>query len=142
MHPQIIQKQMPKEKWPIPLPPSIRQILIESMRRVVVKTQAESMLRLSRIYRDYPEAISDYLDLKEDLIGKTSTAEMMETVSLDGGHGTNLYKHVWFGGISFEDSAKEKPELVVVIYLRFGTYGKEAAPLAAQIVKKWREIKG
>jgi cell division protein FtsI/penicillin-binding protein 2 len=33
------------------------------------------------------------------------------------------------------------PELVVVVYLRFGTHGgKEAAPLVAQMVKKWREI--
>jgi Penicillin binding protein transpeptidase domain len=147
MHPQIIHKQMNepisrKEKWSISLPPSIREILLESMRRVVVKTQADSLMRLSRIYRDYPEAISDYIELKESLIGKTSTAEMMETVSLDGVYGTNLYKHVWFGGISFEDAAKEHPELVVVIYLRFGTYGKEAAPLAAQMVKKWREING
>ena len=34
-----------------------------------------------------------------------------------------------------------QPELIVVIHLRYGGYGKEAAPLAAQIVKKWREIK-
>ena len=109
--------------------------------RSSIKTRQESILRLSRIYRDYPEAISDYLDLKEELVGKTSTAEMMENVSLDYTQGTNLYKHVWFGGISFEKEAEDKPELVVVVYLRFGTYGKEAAPIAAQIVKKWREIK-
>ena len=34
-----------------------------------------------------------------------------------------------------------QPELIVVVYLRYGGYGKEAAPIAAQIVKKWREIK-
>jgi len=32
------------------------------------------------------------------------------------------------------------PELVVVVYLKYGDYGKEAAPLAAQVIKKWREI--
>jgi cell division protein FtsI/penicillin-binding protein 2 len=33
------------------------------------------------------------------------------------------------------------PEVVVVVYLRFGGFGKEGAPLAAQLVAKWREIK-
>lgn len=142
LHPQVIRsKTSPEKKRNIPFPPVVRQILVESMERVVARTQKESLARLSRIYRDYPEAISDYVDLKDDLVGKTSTAEILEHVSLDHLQGTNMYKHVWFGGISFEDAAHEKPELVVVVYLRFGTYGKEAAPVAAQIVKKWREIK-
>lgn len=151
LHPQIIRmrvkdkgsmmKMVPKEKWKIPFSPLVQEILIEGMRRVVIKTREESIGRLSRIYREYPEAISDYLDVKDDLVGKTSTAEMMENISLDYLQGTNLYKHVWFGGISFEDATHKNPELVVVVYLRFGIYGKEAAPVAAQIVKKWREIK-
>ncbi|MCE5318344.1 MAG: hypothetical protein LLG04_13420 [Parachlamydia sp.] len=150
MQPQIVRMHAgphsrmvttPQKKWEIPFPPVIRNLLVESMERVVERTQKESLGRLSRIYRDYPEAISDYVDLKDDLVGKTSTAEILEYVSLDFQQGTNMYKHVWFGGISFEDAAHEKPELVVVVYLRFGTYGKEAAPVAAQIVKKWREIK-
>jgi hypothetical protein len=27
------------------------------------------------------------------------------------------------------------------VYLRYGAYGKDTAPVAAQIIKKWREIK-
>ena len=136
------------------MPEIIRKMLLEGMRRVVVKTQEESLGALSRFYRDYPEAISDYIDLKEDLVGKTSTAESMENIDLDIANGTNMYTHVWFGGISFNREFKEtnqkkfvfnnkfgEPELVVVVYLRFGIYGKEAAPMAAQVVKKWREIK-
>ena len=51
-------------------------------------------------------------------------------------------KDVWFGGISFLPSKEkeEEPELVVVVYLKFGDYGKEAAPLAGQIITKWREL--
>jgi cell division protein FtsI/penicillin-binding protein 2 len=30
---------------------------------------------------------------------------------------------------------------VIIVYLRYGGYGKEAAPIAAQMVQKWREIK-
>ena len=120
------------------MPKQLQKLLMEGTRRVVVKTYHSSLLQLSKIYHDYPEAISDYIDLKEELLGKTSTSESMEQIDLDVVEGTNLYNHVWFGGISYDH---EEPEIVVVVYLRFGGYGKEAAPVAAQIVKKWREIK-
>ena len=128
------------------LPPQIRTLLLEGMRRVMYRTVQESLSSLSRFYANYPEAISDMIEMKKELIGKTSTAESVEQLDLDQKTGTNLYTHVWFGGISFQPREfilKDKfgrPELVVVIYLRYGDYGKEAAPLAAQIVKKWREI--
>lgn len=130
------------------MPTIIRKILLEGMRRVVVRTQEESLASLSRMYKNHPEAISDYIDLKDELVGKTSTAEVMEQIDLDRRLGVNKYTHVWFGGISFNHPNavvfRDKfgdPELVVVAYLRFGSYGKEAAPVAAQIVQKWREIK-
>jgi cell division protein FtsI/penicillin-binding protein 2 len=133
------------------MPEIIRKMLLEGMHRVVVRTQDESLAGLSRFYRDYPEAISDYLELREDLVGKTSTAESVENIDLDLINGTNMYKHVWFGGIAFNKKEEGdrivfhdkfgEPELVVVVYLRFGVYGKEAAPVAAQVVNKWREIK-
>jgi cell division protein FtsI/penicillin-binding protein 2 len=128
----------------IEMPPSLRNFLLEGMRRVVLRTQAESLIPLSRLYVEHPEAISDYVDLKNQLIGKTSTSESMERIDFDEEEGTNLYTHLWFGGISFERDVTptfENPELVVVVYLRYGGFGKEAAPLAAQVVKKWREIK-
>lgn len=134
------------------MPSIIRNILLEGMRRVVNRQLNESLMSLSKIYKKQPEAISDYLDLQNQLIGKTSTAEKLETLDCDLQYGTNIYTHVWFGGISFLDDCNDpeivvfrdrfgRPELIVVVYLRFGTWGKEAAPLAAQIVKKWREIK-
>jgi cell division protein FtsI/penicillin-binding protein 2 len=33
-----------------------------------------------------------------------------------------------------------RPELVVVVHLRYGDGGKETAPLAAEVIRKWREI--
>lgn len=136
-YPHIVHRQ-------VFLPALIRNMLLEGMRRVVIRTQEESISSLSRLYRDHPEAISDYIDLREELIGKTSTAESAEHLDLDLQTGTNLYTHVWFGGIAFGKTGKftfKDPDLVVVVYLRYGTYGKEAAPVAAQMVKKWREIK-
>lgn len=132
------------KKKDVIMPKALRSLLIDSMHKVVLKTQAESLVTLSRMYKDHPEAISDYIDLKNHLVGKTSTAEQMERIDMDEEFGTNLYTHVWFGGIAFEDEvtkSKDNPELVVVVYLKYGAYGKEAAPIAAQIAEKWREIK-
>jgi len=150
-------KQTPVEvKRTLFLPTEIQRILVESMRLVVERTQSESLFSLNKLYNKAPEAIKDYIDLKKQLIGKTSTAESVENIDLEQDAGTNIYTHVWFGGIAFDrdmldhdsDSQKflfrdstGKPELVVVVYLRYGGYGKEAAPVAAQVAKRWKEIK-
>ena len=132
------------------MPQKIREILLEGMRRVVIKTKADSLGSLSKLYHNHPEAISDYLEMESQLIGKTSTSESMENLDLDLLQGTNIYTHVWFGGIYFDPENSETflfkdafghPEVVVVVYLRYGGFGKEAAPLAAQIAKKWKDIK-
>lgn len=139
-----IEKREKTVRDTVEMPSSLRNYLLEGMRRVVARTHQDSLGALSRLYANHPEAISDYHDFKNQIVGKTSTSESMERIDLDENEGTNLYQHVWFGGISFERDVTptfENPELVIVVYLRFGSYGKEAAPLAAQIVRKWREIK-
>ena len=131
----------------------MQEILIEGMSRSVLRSQTASLGTLSQLYEKYPEAISDLIELKHQLVGKSSTAESMEHLDLDLNLGTNLYNHVWFGGIVY-DSKKNNdsetfiyknkygvPELVVVVYLRYGAWGKDATPIAAQIAQKWREIK-
>ncbi len=136
------------------LPDAIRRILLDGMCRVVAKTHSESLNSLTRLYRQYPQAIAEYKEFKEQLLGKTSTAESMENIDLDLDEGTNIYTHVWFGGVVYEENVLDKnkhsflfrnsfghPELVVVVYLRYGGYGKEASPIAAQMAKRWREIK-
>lgn len=147
-----IQRTPTIEKRSISLPPPIQKILLEGMHRVVLRSQADSLQPLSRLYRQHPEAIHDYIKLKDQLIGKTSTAEVIERIDLDLKKGINMYNHVWFGGISYSQPSKETayvakdpfgiPEVVVIVYLRFGGFGKESAPMAAQLVVKWREIKG
>lgn len=149
-------KRMPPEiKREIFLPEEIQKILIEGMRLVVQRTQGESLPSLSRLYRNTPNAISDYVELKHQFIGKTSTSESVENIDLELQDGTNIYTHVWFGGVAYDKNIFESgnqhqflfkdssgtPELVVVVYLRYGGYGKETAPVAAQVAKKWKEIK-
>lgn len=121
------------------MPSEISRLLMEGMRRVVAKDHADAFMGLSRIYHEYPQALADYRETKDSLLGKTSTSESIEQIHLDVKEGLALVNHVWFGGIAFDE--KKHPELVVVVYLKYGGYGKAAAPLAAQIVKKWREIK-
>ena len=136
------------------MPDVIRRILLKGLRAVTQRTHQENLTSLTRLYQQYPEAIRLFTEMKDQLLGKTSTSESVENIDLDLKEGTNIYTHVWFGSIAFEKNQSEKnkavfhlldefgsPELVVVVYLRYGGYGKEAAPLAAQIVKKWREIK-
>lgn len=150
-NPICLYKPKTIEKRSIDMPQIVQKILLEGMRRVLVRSQAESLFTLSRLYRQHPGAISDYVDLKDQLIGKTSTAEAIERINLDPNDVANMYNHVWFGGISYTKRnkgmvfvAKDEfgtPEVVVVVYLRFGGFGKEGAPMAAQLVAKWREIK-
>ncbi len=135
------------------MPEVIRQILLRGLRAVTHRTHQESLTHLSRLYRQYPEAIRHFTELRDQLFGKTSTSESVENIDLDLQEGTNIYTHVWFGSIAFQGKPDKnktvmlfkdefgQPELIVVVYLRYGGYGKEAAPLAAQMVKKWRELK-
>lgn len=152
-HSQIVKKFPTQIQRQVFMPDVIRNILLVGMRKVVLKQLSDGLTSLSRFYREYPEAIADYLDLKDEMVGKTSTAESMENIDLDFHEGTNVYTHVWFGGIAFDQKIPSNPhtllyldhwgnpELVVVVYLKYGAWGKESAPIGAQMVKKWREIK-
>lgn len=152
---QSLVKVMPTEvKREIFMPDVIRHMLLKGLKAASQRTHQESLTSLTRLYRQHPEAIRHFSELNDQIFGKTSTSESVENIDLDLEEGTNIYTHVWFGSIVFEKTAGDKnkavmlikdefgqPELVVVVYLRYGGYGKEAAPLAAQIVKKWRELK-
>jgi len=149
----LVTSVVPKVQRYVFMPEIIRGILLEGM-RLVVQKQIKSLSNLNRLYKNYPEAITDFVSIKNQFIGKTSTSESTENLDLDLDYGTNLYTHTWFGSISFNSDFiglsknsiifkddDDKPELVVVVYLKYGTFGWGAAPLAAQMVKKWREIK-
>lgn len=148
--PRIVRQVSTAVNRQIFMPNLVQDILLEGMKGVLARMYDHSLRSLSQLYHEHPEAISDLVDLQEQLIGKTSTAESVETLSLDSLQGTKTCVHTWFGGISFnpENGAAQiakdhhgRPELVVIVYLRFGKYGWGAAPLAAQIINKWREIR-
>lgn len=149
LEPQIVRLQAEKEavkesamtvRREIAIPSTIRHILFDGMKQVIHGKRGTAKPSLIRSFSHRPTVIKDYMDLENEIIGKTSTAELQERIDISQ-KGMQMVNHIGFAGISFEKGDFSKPELVVIVYLKFGDWGKEAAPLATQIIKKWREIK-
>ncbi len=113
------------------LPSQIQEMLLTGMKQVIWGEKGTAR----QLIREYPS------ELMRQIIGKTSTSEVIEWMGLDGLNGRMKLKHVWFGAVSYETADLQLPELVVVVYLRYGEWGRDAAPLAVEVIKKWREIK-
>ncbi len=134
----------------IDFPTVIQNTLIMGMQKVVTEETGTGYWKKIRTYRQQSSPLKNYIKLQNQMIAKTSTAEKREAIDLDLNKGTNLYKHIWFGCVSYNPDHEENdienkilkhPELVVIVYLRFGDYGREAAPIAAELIEKWRSLK-
>ncbi len=125
----------------IPMDHRIRSTLLEGMDRVVWGAKGSARASSIKALLKDPILMRDYLSLQHQMVGKTGTAELMCNLSANPTSAPQMYKYIWFGAASFTDTKKEDPDLVVVVFLRYGDAGKEAAPLAAQMIHKWREIK-
>ncbi len=131
------------------LPSPIRSLLLEGMHRVASRYQTKTFYALKELYAPHPEVLQSVIDLRGQLVGKTSTAESLENFGPDRQIGTRTYNHTWFGTIVFDGTSQEtvfkdpegRPELVVVVYLRYGSFGRDAVPIATSVASKWREIK-
>lgn len=126
------------------LPKEIRHTLLEGMHRVIAGPRGNARPQVIPALRQNPQLMRDYLSLQDQVVGKTGTAEILYRQGIDKEASAHLVTHTWFAGTSFAEEGKkwEEPELVVVVLLRFGERGgKEGAPLAIQMIKKWREIK-
>lgn len=129
------------------MPEEVRSKLLESLYQVVWGEQGQAQPHRIKALLTHPLWAKDYKLLRGELIGKTSTAELAFRPTLDREAPPLICKDIWFGAIGLKpsqdqgfDPKRAEAELTVVVYLRYGDYGKEAAPLAAQIIKKWREI--
>jgi cell division protein FtsI/penicillin-binding protein 2 len=151
LKPQIVidenKKSTPIIKHSIWYPESIRNTLFEGMDKCVWGSKGSARASGIKSLLANPLLMRDYLLLQHQMIGKTSTAEILYNPGRYPSSKAQIYKHTWFGSIAFHEEAVatktlwESPELVVVVFLRFGDAGKEGAPLAAQMIRKWREIK-
>jgi cell division protein FtsI/penicillin-binding protein 2 len=135
---------VPETKRNLPMPDVIRNPLIEGMHRVLTGLKGTARPNIIRALLHDPQWMRNYQNLKDNLIGKTGTAEILYKQTVDSESLAKIHNHIWFGGVVFSEEDHqtwENPELVVVVYLRFSEAGgKEAAPLATEIIKKWREI--
>ncbi len=127
------------------LPDPIRNVLLEGMYKVVNGEKGNARPSVIRSLNRHPEWKKNYLDLQGgQLIGKTGTAEILYKPTLDVETSAFKVDHSWFAGISFlpqQQKSRDKAELVIIVYLPFSkSGGKEGAPIAAEMIKKWREI--
>jgi cell division protein FtsI/penicillin-binding protein 2 len=127
------------------MPDSIRAPLIQGMHQVITSPKGSARPSVIQALAKNREWMHTFQELKSQLIGKTGTAEILYKQTIDAESEATIKNHIWFGGIAFPPETPQswdRPELVVVVYLRFSKAGgKEAAPLATEIVKKWREIR-
>ncbi len=98
------------------MPQEVQSLLIRALREVVVGEKGTAR----GVKEEFPRSIVG------SVIGKTSTAEIMELVSLDPLLGLAKVKHVGFGAIAYDG---KKPELVVVALVRYADWGRYAALL-------------
>ena len=120
----------------IDMPPAVRDLIFKGMRQVVQIVEPSAF---AFYYDGDAEAIESYKKIRPFMIGKTSSSESMEQWNLSRNEGVKKTTHGWFGCIAFDEN--DDPELVVVVYLRYAGRGKDAIPLAAQIIEKWRQVK-
>jgi len=138
----------PEVKRTLFFPQEIYKLLVQGMGRVVKRLHNYSVHSLKEVFRDDPSLVDSFDVVVTQLAGKTSTGEVKERIGLEGEESLNIYNDVWFGGIAYKEPLPKdlqathfpEPELVVVVYLRYGTYGKDALPLASSMVEKWRKI--
>ncbi|CRH47234.1 penicillin-binding protein [Chlamydia trachomatis] len=120
-----------KKKREIFLPDSIVDLFKRGMHNVIWGQYGTTRFMRQRFA---PERLAR-------IIGKTSTAEVIARVGLDRERGRMKLKDVWFAAVGYEDEALSHPDIVVVVYLRLGEFGRDAAPMAVRIIEKWEEIR-
>lgn len=137
----IFKTEEPQIIRSIDCPKSTRMQLLHGMDLAVWSNQGSARASVIKKLRANPALLPSYLMLRHEMLGKTGTAEILFNPYINPSSAPYMYKHIWFGSIAFDSTRWEHPELIVIVYLRYGDGGKEAAPIAAQMIAKWRELK-
>lgn len=144
--PYVVQKS-PEILRTAPLPKEIFQKLTEGMRRAVTGPKGTARPAIMRHFYDHPEILTTYREIHPDILVKTGTAQELYKPSIAKSVPAQMREHVWFAAIAYPEghllthSLPDDPELVVIVYLRFRQSGREGGTIAAQIIKKWRELR-
>jgi len=125
------------------LPAPIQQMLLRGMDLVVSGEKGQARPAQIKKFWGRKELYLDYKALKHKLIGKTSTAELLHTPYILPSYAAKKYKDIWFASLYYPQTVGKggAPELCIVVYLKYGESGKEAAPIAAQIIKEYERLK-
>jgi cell division protein FtsI/penicillin-binding protein 2 len=134
---QSVEFEEPFVREQLFLPVCVQEMLLQGMCKVTSGNKGTARPEVIRTPFHNPNAIASYKELHTEMAGKTGTAEILFKQTLDAHSRAVLEKHTWFGTIGFNNG---QPDIVVVVYNRFGTAGKQGAPMAAKLIKKWREI--
>ena len=142
---KVYNKELLREIY---LPSDLKNYILDSLHSVVAPVRGNARPQIVKYLRDKPAMYRNYVKLCKNLAGKTSTAEIMYNPTLDRECVPIITKDIWFGAMAFKEKntpeiegrKDQNPELAVVVYLRFGDYGREAAPIAAEIITKYREL--
>lgn len=131
-------------KRTLPFPTEVFNTITEGMRRVVTGPRGSARPSIMRNFYDHPHAVRDYLDIHRDMIAKTGTAQIRYKQTVSKAANAVMRDNIWLAAISYHKSelsqTYEDPELVVIVFLRFRQAGREGGTIAAQVIKKWREI--
>jgi cell division protein FtsI/penicillin-binding protein 2 len=123
------------------LPENMRQFLLEGLFDVVNGARGTARASSIKTLRENPTLKKAYESISPYMAGKTSTAEILYRPFLNRESDPVICKHIWFGAIAFtEKESLEESDLVVIVSLHFADHGKEAAPLAARLIQKWRSL--
>ena len=149
LKPKIILDSATEVRTKIDLPSKIRSRLLEGMDRSIWSSKGSARPTAIRSLLANPILLRDYLSLQHQMIGKTGTAEVLWNPFRNPSSKAFLHNHIWFGSIAFssdpllsKSNRWDHPELIVIAMQRYGNSGKEMTPTAAQMIRKWREIKG
>ena len=128
-------------KTTINIPEPVHRTLMQSLYDVVNSSNGTAHISKINSLINNPHKKGIYKKVMNKMGGKTSTAEIAYNPTLDREMSPVITKNIWFTAVSFEDTLHFiHPDLVVVVHLRFGSGGKEAAPLAASMIEKWHAI--
>lgn len=143
----MVQVVTPQVDRMLPFPSPIFNYLFEGMQRVVTGPRGTARPAVMRALYDHPTSLRDYLEIHRDLVCKTGTAQALYKHSVSSGATPVMEHYICFAAIAYPKNSlllapvDKEPELVVVVSLRYRQAGLEGGPIAAQVVKKWREIK-
>jgi cell division protein FtsI/penicillin-binding protein 2 len=134
-------------KRKLPFSEESRSLIMEGMDHVLWSPKGNARPAIIRGLQANPLLKQEFLSMKHHLLGKTGTAQILINPYLFPSSKPQMYKHCSFGAIHLKEGLDgplayryATPDLVVVVFLRYSDAGKEAAPLAAQVIQKWKKI--